>query len=71
MIRTRVHSSNIFAIGYDASIARLEVQFHNGHLYQFYGVPMAIYNGLLRAPSKGKFFDIYIKKGPYVYRQIR
>jgi lysyl-tRNA synthetase class 2 len=34
----------------------LEIEFRNGAVYQYFAVPLAIYNDLMRAPSKGRFF---------------
>jgi hypothetical protein len=41
MNRQRVESSNIAAIGYESASATLEVEFMNGTLYEYYGVPKA------------------------------
>jgi hypothetical protein len=59
MNRTQVFSSSIRSIGYENGI--LEIGFVDGGVYQYSGVPESIYQGLLNAPSKGKFFHAFIK----------
>ena len=59
MDRQSVQSSNVASIGY--SDGTLEVEFKNGSVYQYAGVPGEVYLGLLAADSKGS----------YVYRMVR
>lgn len=61
MERTPVKSSNVKAIGYDADNKVLEVEFHNGGLYQYKQVPKLVYNRLMTAESIGKAFVSSIK----------
>ena len=61
MIRQFVSSSNIASIGYEFASQTLEVQFHNGAVYQYYEVPEKIYAAFLMAPSKGKYHCQRIK----------
>lgn len=66
MERYSVSSSNISSIGYELNSGTLEIEFTNGSIYQYYGVPENIYDSLMRESSKGKFFNIYIKNAfPY------
>ncbi|MBC8236267.1 KTSC domain-containing protein [bacterium] len=71
MERTYVASSNIRSIGYDTENKILEVEFHNGSIYQYYNVPQNRYEGLMKAGSKGIYLDTFIKKHGYTYRRIR
>ncbi|AXQ22608.1 KTSC domain-containing protein [Acinetobacter wuhouensis] len=71
MQRTRVSSSNIHSIGYDSSISRLEVEFLNGSIYQYFNVPERLYIQLMNASSHGEYLDAYIKKGGYSYIKVR
>jgi hypothetical protein len=68
MNRTAVESSNVAAVGYEASNSVLEVEFHSGSIYQYHGVPAGVYWSLVDAPSKGQFFNNYIKGA---YRSVR
>ena len=61
MQRTPVTSTNIKSIGYDESTKTLEVEFKNGGLYRYSGVPENIYNNLMNAGSHGEFLAIFIK----------
>jgi len=61
MERTPVSSSNISAIGYDADSQVLEVEFNNGSVYAYSGVPPGEYESFLNADSKGKYLHANIK----------
>jgi len=71
MQRTRVSSSNIHSIGYDNFSSRLEVEFLNGSIYQYFYVPSDLYINLMNAVSHGEYLDAYIKKADYAYIQVR
>ncbi|MDE0358216.1 MAG: KTSC domain-containing protein [Gammaproteobacteria bacterium] len=47
----------------------LEVEFHGGRVYQYYGVPKQIVDEMMQAPSVGKFFNLYIREG-YAYSRV-
>lgn len=52
-----VDSSNIEAIGYDASTSELHVRFSKGGAdYVFFNVEEWVYQEFLRADSKGRYF---------------
>lgn len=51
MNRTPVSSSNLKSVGYDESSKTLEVEFLNGTVYQYSGVPASVYQGLMSASS--------------------
>ncbi|ARK94267.1 KTSC domain-containing protein [Burkholderia pseudomallei] len=61
MERTPVSSSNISSIGYDADNQVLEVEFVNGSVYSYSGVPPGEYEGFMNADSKGKYLHANIK----------
>ena len=63
-----VVSSNIASIGYENGT--LYVSFHHGGLYAYSGVPESVYNGLMSAPSRGKYLATYVK-GIYPYQKLR
>lgn len=70
MERVAVSSSNLASVGYSATEAILEVEFHHGGVYQYSGVPEDIYLGLMSAGSHGQYFDQFIKKAGYPYVKI-
>ena len=61
MDKQNVASSNVKAIGYDDRTQTLEVEFLNGRVYQYYGVPENTHSQFMQEPSKGKFLLTYIK----------
>ena len=71
MERKKVKSSNIDSIGYSKETSTLEVEFLNGSIYQYYGVPYDTYRGLMDAPSHGEYPDKHIKKIGFEYKQIQ
>ena len=71
MERQHVSSSNLKSIGYDPTTRTLEIEFLNGGLCQYSGIPDSVYQGLISASSHGQYFDSYIKKGGYSYKKIR
>ena len=56
-----VNSSAIRAVGYDVYTLILSVEFHTGKVYDHPGVPHWVYDGLMRAPSKGAYYSRYIR----------
>jgi hypothetical protein len=59
MYRTTVDSSNIKSIGRKDGV--VEVEFKNGDVWQYSGVPEKVSDELLMAESKGVFFSQHIK----------
>lgn len=61
-----VESSNLAWVAYDAPRQALSVSFKGGRTYQYSGVPVGLYQGLLSAYSKGHYFHIWIRdRFPY------
>ena len=71
MVREQVSSSNLASVGYDAATQILEIEFHSGSVYQYSGVPAAIYKGLMAASSHGSYFSQFIRNGGYGDRRVR
>ena len=53
-------STNLGSVGYDAATQMLEVQFLNGRIYRYHDVPAHLHDQLMRATSKGQFFNAHI-----------
>ena len=68
MDRTPVESSNIASIGYDAGTGTLEMEFHNGKIYQYFDVPEHVYQDIMSASTHGQFFHQNIRG---IYRYAR
>jgi hypothetical protein len=69
MDRIPVTSSTIRAIGYDADTAILEVEFNNGTIYQYSGVPQAEFDAIMASDSKGRYLNANIK-GRYSFTKL-
>jgi hypothetical protein len=69
MNRIAVESTTLAAVGYDDALGILQLEFRSGADYQYFGVPAALYQGLLDAPSKGSYFNQFIR-GHFSYRLI-
>ena len=57
MQRQTIDSTTIQSVGYDPETETLEIEFQNGRLYRYTGVPEAVYTGLMNAESPGKYFN--------------
>ncbi len=61
MRRVSVVSSNLRSVGYDPVTRVLEVEFHGGGIYLYYGVPEHVHLGLMGAASKGGYLADHVK----------
>ena len=61
MNEVRVESTTLRALSYDGSRRILKLEFCSGAIYHYYGVPVAVYEALLGAPSKGSYFNQVIR----------
>jgi hypothetical protein len=59
--RRPVSSSALASVGYDTTRRVLEVEFHHHGIYRYLGVESAIYQALLDADSKGRYFQARIR----------
>lgn len=66
MNETRVESSTLLAVAYDDAREILQLEFRSRAIYHYYGVPAAVHEGLLGAPSKGSYFNRVIR-GRFAY----
>jgi len=63
---TTVESTTLWAVAYDDARNLLELEFRSRAIYQYFGVPPAVHAALLRAPSKGSYFNRVIRgRFPY------
>jgi len=62
MRRTVVESTTMRSVGYDAVEEVLEVEFTSGAIYQYLEVPAAVFDGLMHAESKGRYFNREIRE---------
>ena len=57
-----VESSSLAKVAYDNQREILQVEFRDGSVYQYLGVPLQTYQNLLRADSKGGYFNHHIRR---------
>jgi len=69
MERQSVESSNLASIGYDAENEILEIEFNHGGVYQYFDVPVNVYEELMNADSHGKYF-VHNIKDDYEYQKM-
>jgi len=60
VVRLTVVSSVIASVAY-WSPATLDLTFRRGARYRYFAVPASVVEGLLAAPSKGTYFNRYIR----------
>ena len=63
---TTVESTTLATVAYDEARGLLQLEFCSRAIYQYFGVPAAVHEGLLGAPSKGSYFNRFIR-GCYPY----
>jgi hypothetical protein len=62
MKRESVQSTSLKSVGYDPESKTLEVEFHDGDVYQYFNVPSIVHRDLLNASSIGQYFAFFIKE---------
>jgi hypothetical protein len=65
--RFPVESKAIAAIGYSKRLGALEIEFRNGAIYRYLAVSPFVYEALMQAPSKARFYDENIR---HKYRSL-
>lgn len=65
----RIASSCLKDIGYDHDARVLMLEFQHGGVYRYSDVPPFIYEGLLSAPSLGRYFQRHVR-GSYVFARV-
>jgi KTSC domain len=66
MNERRGESTTLRALAYDGGRGSLQLEFCTRAIYHYYGVPVAVYEALLCAPSKGSYFNRVIRgRFPY------
>lgn len=66
---TTVESSTLATVAYDETRSLLQLEFCSRRSYRYFGVPSAVHQALLDAPSKGRYFNRAIR-GRFPYRPI-
>jgi lysyl-tRNA synthetase class 2 len=64
-----VESTTLATVAYDEARELLQLEFCSRAVYLYFGVPSAVHQELLDAPSKGRYFNRCIR-GQYAYHAI-
>jgi hypothetical protein len=56
-----IESSSLSKVAYHHQREILQVEFRDGTIYHYLGVPIQTYRDLLRADSKGAYFNLRIR----------
>ncbi len=64
-----VESTTLATVAYDEALELLQLEFCSRAVYLYFGVPPAVHQALLDAPSKGGYFNRTIR-GRYPYRPM-
>jgi hypothetical protein len=70
MERLPVTSTDVNSVGYDVDNQVLQIEFHKGGTYQYFGVPQNVYDDLMGSDSKGKYVNSNIKKAGYSFSKL-
>ena len=63
---TAVESTTLATVAYDKARGLLQLEFRSRAIYQYFGVAAAVHEALLGAPSKGSYFNQFIRgRFPY------
>ena len=54
-------SSSLASVAYDVERTILQIEFRDRSVYQYIDVPTKIHQDLLRADSKGAYFNRYVR----------
>ena len=65
-----VASTTLVTVAYDETQELLQLEFCSQTVYLYSGVPAAVHQALLGAPSKGRYFNQTIR-GRFPYRLVR
>ena len=66
---TAVESTTLVTVSYDDARELLQLEFCSRAVYEYFSVPAAVYQSLLDASSKGRYFNQAIR-GHFRYRVI-
>ena len=63
---TILESTTLATVAYDADRQLLQIEFRDRTAYRYFNLPTDVYETLLRAPSKGSYFNRVIR-GQFAY----
>jgi predicted DNA-binding antitoxin AbrB/MazE fold protein len=63
-------SSSLTSVAYLPKSEALEIEFHDGSVYLYFGVPASVYDELTGADSRGRYFNAHVRN-EYVTRKTK
>jgi hypothetical protein len=69
-LRVAIESTTLASVAYDETRKLLQLEFCSQAVYIYLGVPAAVHQALLSAPSKGRYFNQAIR-GRFPFRLLR
>lgn len=60
--RVPIESTALAKVGYSKRLHALEIEFRNGAIYRYFDVAPDVYDALLQARSKARFYDESIRR---------
>jgi hypothetical protein len=54
-------STVIRSFSYEPGQGRLVIEFQSGRCYEYFNVPPSVYAGLRSAPSRGSYFNAWVR----------
>ena len=70
MERRRINATNMRAVGYDPSARALEIEFTNGNILRYSGVPAEVHRRLVSAASPASYWRDNIEE-EYPAQRVR
>ncbi len=64
-----MQSTHILTVNYDSTQKALKIYFFGGGVHEFQDVPYAVYDDIIRAKSKGKYYNEKVK-GVYQSKKV-
>ncbi|HEY3147226.1 MAG TPA: KTSC domain-containing protein [Dongiaceae bacterium] len=61
MPKETVGSAAIESVNYDEQKQELDIELTTGRVYRYFGVPPDVYDALMDAESKGRFYNDHVR----------
>ncbi|MDB6150699.1 MAG: hypothetical protein JWQ44_2147 [Chthoniobacter sp.] len=68
--RQAVKSTSLASMGYNEPARALELEFRTGAIYRYEAVPPIVFEEMLKAASKGRYFSEKVR-GKFRFQQLR
>jgi len=68
--RKKVKSKKIESIAYNRESFTMEIEFKNGDIFRYFGIPDYIFENFLNSPEKDLFYSKYINHAGFSYEIV-